>query len=64
VALSLATRFGFSQLPNAGSGARTTITFKPTQTKFVRVTQTGSAPDAPAWSVLNFRVYAAGSAAK
>ena len=49
-----------------GQGAvnTTVATFKPTQAKFVRVTQTGSAPGAPAWSVLNFRIYAAGSAAK
>ena len=47
-----------------GSVNTTVATFKPTQAKFVRVTQTGSAPDAPAWSVLNFRIYAAGSAAK
>ena len=47
-----------------GSVNTTVATFKPTQAKFVRVTQTGSAPDAPAWSVLNFRIYAAGGAAK
>ena len=44
-----------------GSVNTTVATFKPTQAKFVRVTQTGSAPDAPAWSVLNFRIYAAGA---
>jgi len=33
----------------AGSGARTTITFKPTQTKFVFVTETATTPSqAPA----------------
>ena len=47
----------------AGSPATTVATFRPTQAKFVTVTQTGTAEDAPAWSVLNFRVYAAGSAA-
>jgi hypothetical protein len=46
-----------------GTGSPATIiaTFRPVQAKFVRVTQTGSAENAPAWSVLNFRVYAAGS---
>jgi mono/diheme cytochrome c family protein/glucose/arabinose dehydrogenase len=48
----------------AGSPATIVATFKPAQAKFVRVTQTGSTPDAPAWSILNFRVYAAGAAAK
>jgi hypothetical protein len=47
----------------AGSPATTIATFRPVQAKFVRVTQTGTAEDAPAWSVLNFRVYAVGSAA-
>ena len=47
----------------AGSPATIVATFRPTQAKFVRVTQTGTAENAPAWSVLNFRVYAAGSAA-
>ncbi len=46
----------------AGSPATIVATFRPTQAKFVRVTQTGTAENAPAWSVLNFRVYAAGSA--
>ena len=45
----------------AGSAATTIATFRPVQAKFVRVTQTGTAEAAPAWSVLNFRVYAAGS---
>ncbi len=45
-----------------GAPATTIATFRPVQAKFVRVTQTGSAEGAPAWSVLNFRVYAAGSA--
>ncbi len=47
----------------AGSPATTIATFRPVQAKFVRVTQTGTAEDAPAWSVLNFRVYAAGEPA-
>ena len=48
----------------AGSPATIVATFKPTQAKFVRVTQTGNGENPPAWSVLNFRVYAAGGAAK
>ena len=42
----------------AGSSATTIATFRPVQAKFVRVTQTGKGEDAPAWSVLNFRVFA------
>jgi mono/diheme cytochrome c family protein len=41
-----------------GTGTPTIITFKPVQAKFVRVTQTGKAEDAPPWSVLAFRIYA------
>jgi len=41
----------------AGSGARTTITFKPTQTKFVRVTQTATTENAPPLSIQQFRLY-------
>jgi mono/diheme cytochrome c family protein len=48
----------------AGSPATIVATFRPTQAKFVRVTQTARADNAPAWSILNFRVYAAGSASK
>jgi F5/8 type C domain len=44
----------------AGSLATTIATFRPVQAKFIRVTQTGTADGAPAWSVLNFRVYTAG----
>lgn len=43
-----------------GSTATAIVTFRPVEAKFVRVTQTGTAPDALPWSVLNFRVYAAG----
>jgi hypothetical protein len=55
------TTWGAPVAQGAGSPATTIATFRPVQAKFVRVTQTGSAEDAPAWSVLNFRVYAAGS---
>jgi mono/diheme cytochrome c family protein len=44
----------------SGSPATTVVTFRPVQAKFVRVTQTEKAEGAPPWSVLNFRVYAAG----
>ena len=43
-----------------GSVATTIATFRPVPAKFVRVTQTETSDGAPAWSVLNFRVYAAG----
>jgi mono/diheme cytochrome c family protein len=43
-----------------GRPATTIATFRPAQAKFIRVTQTEKAEGAPAWSVLNFRVYAAG----
>ena len=45
-----------------GSPATTIVTFRPVQAKFIRVTQTDKAESAPAWSVLNFRVYTAGGA--
>ncbi len=40
-----------------GSGAHTTMAFPPTPAKFVRITQTATTPDAPAWSVRNLRVF-------
>jgi hypothetical protein len=42
-----------------GEGQHTTITFAPTRAKFVRITQTDSAADAPPWSVRNLRIYEA-----
>ncbi len=42
-----------------GSGPRTTIAFAPTQAKFVRITQTDTTAEAPAWSVRNLRIYEA-----
>ena len=42
-----------------GDGARTTITFAPTRAKFVRITQTDTAADAPHWSIGNLRIYEA-----
>jgi mono/diheme cytochrome c family protein len=41
----------------AGAVSSTIATFPPVQAKFIRVTQTGKADNAAAWSVLNFRVY-------
>jgi len=42
-----------------GQGSRTTITLPPTRAKFIRITQTETAPDAPSWSVRNLKVYEA-----
>jgi mono/diheme cytochrome c family protein len=42
-----------------GNGPRTTITFPPARAKFVRITQTDTVADAPAWSVRNLRIYEA-----
>jgi hypothetical protein len=33
------------------------VTFKPVRAKFVRITQTGAAADAPPWSVLRLRLF-------
>ena len=44
-----------------GSPATTIATFRPVRAKFIRVTQTDKSDDAPPWSVLNFRVFVAGS---
>jgi len=52
------TSWGKPVAEGTGTGTPTIITFKPVQAKFVRVTQTGKAEDAPPWSVLAFRVYA------
>jgi mono/diheme cytochrome c family protein len=41
-----------------GNGPTTISTFKPVQAKFVRISLTSSADDAPAWSVQNLRIYA------
>jgi hypothetical protein len=39
-----------------GGGRTTTITFEPVKAKFVRITQTASAPDAPAWTIERLRL--------
>ena len=37
----------------------TVVSLNPTRAKFIRITQTGSMPDAPAWVIQNLRVYQA-----
>jgi hypothetical protein len=52
------------QAPGAegqGSGATTIISVQPVRAKFVRLTQTGSAADAPPWSVQQLRLFAPGN---
>jgi hypothetical protein len=47
-----------------GSGSPTAITLNPVRAKFVRITQTAAASDAPAWSIQRLRVYQAPAAAR
>jgi mono/diheme cytochrome c family protein len=42
-----------------GDGPHTTITFAPTRARFVRITQTDTVADAPAWSIRDLRIYEA-----
>jgi mono/diheme cytochrome c family protein/glucose/arabinose dehydrogenase len=42
-----------------GAAGVNTITFTPVSTKFVRITQTATVPDAPAWSMRLLRLYQA-----
>jgi hypothetical protein len=42
-----------------GTGAHTAIVFSPAQAKFVRITQTASAENAPAWSIQGLKLYEA-----
>ena len=51
--------WGKSVAQGKGDGARTTITFAPTRAKFLRITQTETVADAPAWSIRNLRIYEA-----
>jgi hypothetical protein len=37
----------------------TVVALSPTKARFIRITQTGSMPDAPAWVIQNLRIYAA-----
>jgi hypothetical protein len=43
----------------AGAAGTMTITFAPVTAKFVRITQTASAPNAPPWSMRLLRLYRA-----
>jgi hypothetical protein len=45
-----------------GEGPHTTITFAPTRAKFVRITQTETTAEAPAWSMRNLRLCEAAQA--
>jgi mono/diheme cytochrome c family protein len=40
-----------------GSGPSTTIAFAPVRAKFVRITQTADAPNAPVWSIQRLKLY-------
>jgi hypothetical protein len=42
-----------------GTGTRTTIAFQPTRAKFIKITQTETVPNAPAWSVKGLKIYEA-----
>jgi mono/diheme cytochrome c family protein len=44
-----------------GTGAQTVIAFAPTRAKFVRITQTAAADDAPPLSIRRLRVFGAGT---
>ena len=46
-----------------GEGAHTTIAFAPLRARFIRITQTDSVADAPAWSIRNLRIYEAAAPA-
>ena len=56
------TNWGKAVVEGKGSGARTIITLPPTRAKFVRITQTETAADAPPWSIRNLRIYEAPAA--
>ena len=42
-----------------GSGSTTAIAFRPVRAKFVRITQTATVENAPAWSIQRLRLYQA-----
>ena len=44
-----------------GAGSATTLTFTPTSARFVRITLTANAADAPAWTMQRLRIYRPGS---
>ena len=47
-----------------GTGRSTVIAFAPVQAKFVRIMQTATVDNAPAWAVMLLRVYEAGPGAQ
>jgi F5/8 type C domain len=53
------TTWGAPVAQGKGDSARTTVTFAPTRAKYIRITQTETVEDAPAWSINNLRVYEA-----
>jgi mono/diheme cytochrome c family protein len=53
------TSWGSPVATGKGEGAHTTITFEPARARFIRITQTEAAADAPAWSIRNLRIYEA-----
>jgi hypothetical protein len=46
-----------------GSGTPTSIPFAPVRARFVRITQTETTADVPAWVVRNIKLYQAGTSA-
>jgi mono/diheme cytochrome c family protein len=53
------TSWGAPVARGKGEGTHTTITFAATPARFIRITQTETTADAPAWSVRNLRIYEA-----
>jgi mono/diheme cytochrome c family protein len=53
------TSWGSPVATGKGEGMHTTITFEPARARFIRITQTEAAADAPAWSIRNLRIYEA-----
>jgi hypothetical protein len=51
------TNWGAPIAEGKGAGTRTMISFKPARAKFVRITQTGTEADSPAWTVASLRLY-------
>lgn len=48
----------------AGSHPLTVMTFAPVRAKFVRITQTATVADAPAWAIQRVRIYQPAAAAR
>ena len=49
-----------SAAEGAGKGSRTVIAIAPVEAKFVRITETDAVAGAPAWSILNLRLFEVG----